>query len=114
MIKLITSFSKEEELALEVFKEDIQVLSVLDKPYYLLNYSGEFTFEECFGKTNSSIEREQRYELAKPRRVIKIFHYYLIEHEDELGEWYIGSEQKNGAIEGRAGCESLQFALRVL
>ena len=96
------------------FFYNIQVLSVLDKPYYLLNYSGEFTFEECFGKTNSSIEREQRYELAKPRRVIKIFHYYLIEHEDELGEWYIGSEQKNGAIEGRAGCESLQFALRVL
>ncbi len=114
MIKLITSFSKEEELALEVFKEDIQVLSVLDKPCYLLNYSGEYTYEECFGESNNSIEREQRYELAKPRRVIKIFHYYLIENEDELGEWYIGSELKNGAIEGSASCESLQFALRVL
>ena len=114
MIKLITSFSKEEELALEVFKEDIQVLSVLDKPCYLLNYFGKYTYEECFGKTNSTIEREQRYKIAEPRRIIKIFHYYLIENEDLPGEWYIGSEQKTGAIEGRAICESLQYALRVL
>ena len=114
MIKLITSFSKEEELAMKVFKEDIQVLSVLDKPCYLLNDFGEYTFEECFGKTNSSIEREQRYELAKPRRVIKIFHYYLIENEDLPGEWYVGSEQKTGAIEGRAIWENLYIALRVL
>ena len=114
MIKLITSFSKEEELALEVFKEDIQVLSVLDKPCYLLNYSGEYTFEECFGKTSNSIEREQRYELAKPRRVIKIYQYYLIENEDEPGEWYICAEQKNGVMEGKSCCETLQFALAIL
>ncbi len=114
MIKLITSFSKEEELAMEVFKEDIRVLSVLDKPCYLLNDFGKYTFEECFGKANNSIEREQRYKIAEPRRIIKIFHYYLIENEDLPGEWYVGSEQENGAIEGRAIWENLYIALRVL
>ena len=46
------------------------------KQCYLLNVYGKYTFEECFGKTNSHIENEQRYQLAKFRRVLK---YYLIE-----------------------------------
>jgi hypothetical protein len=42
------------------------------------------------------------------------YKYYLIEDEDNIGEWYIGTEQKNGAIEGRTCCENLQFAFEII
>jgi len=47
-------------------------------------------------------------------RVLKYYNYYFLEDEDNLGEWYIGTEQKNGAIEGRTCCESLQFAFELI
>ena len=115
MIQLNTEFNREElEILIECAGEKLQILSVLEKPCFLLNYYGQFTFEECFGKTDNDIEKKQRYKSAKPRRVLKFYQYYLIEDEDNLGEWYIGSEQNNGAIEGRSCCETLQFAFEIL
>ncbi len=115
MIKLNTSYDKNERLIIQKCADDsLEILSALDKQCYLLNVYGEFTFEECFGKTDSLIESEQRYKLAKLRRVLKYYKYYLIEDEDNIGEWYIGTEQKNGVIEGRTCCENLQFAFEII
>lgn len=115
MIKLNTMFDEEEKLILQKCADDsLQILSIMEKQCYLLNVYGEFPFEECFGKTDSIVEKKQKYKLAKVRRVLKYYNYYLIEDEDNIGEWYIGTEQKNGVIEGGTCCENLQFAFEII
>ena len=46
--------------------------------------------------------------------MIQYYHYYLLENQDELGEWYIGEMQKNGAVEFYSCCESLEYAFESL
>ena len=115
MIQLSTVFNEEEQKVLDLWKDDkLIVMGSVDFKCYLLNMNGEFEYELCFGKTTSYVERHQRYNMAVPHKMIQYYHYYLLENQDELGEWYIGEMQKNGAVEFYSCCESLEYAFESL
>ncbi len=60
MIQLNTEFNREElEILIDCAGEKLQILSELEKPCFLLNYYGQFTFEECFGKADNDIEKSK-------------------------------------------------------
>lgn len=111
MQKLNTEFTKEEKEVISKWGDPkLIILSEISNKCYLLNEYGDLTYEECFGETNDSYFNIQHYFLARPRRIIKFYSYYLLENRNEIGEWYVGEKQKNGAIEFYKCSESLKEA----
>jgi len=54
MTVLNTTFGDEECLIMnKCADENLQILPTFEKQCYLLNMYGEFTFEECFGRTDN-------------------------------------------------------------
>lgn len=115
MNKLITNFTEKEQSVIELWKDPkLIILNEFQEKAYLLNSYGDLKYEECFGKISDEYFKQQRYYLAKPRRVVKFYQYYLLENEGEEGEWYIGERQLNGSIEFFKCCESLNAAFESL
>lgn len=111
LIKLNQEFTKEEERIINIWNDEkLEVLDKIENICYLLNSFGDLTYEECFGKTQGEYFNNQKYFLAKPRRVIKYYNYYLLENKGEEGKWYIGEMQLNGNIEFFKCSETLSEA----
>lgn len=110
-MNLVNCFTLEEQAIINIWKDSkLKILKEFEQKCYLLNNNGKLTYEECFGKYSNSFFNNQRYNLAKPRRIIKYYHYYLLENYLEENEWYVGEIQKNGNIEFYKCCESLKGA----
>lgn len=111
MQKLNTEFTKEEEEMISKWKDPkLIILNEIYNNCYLINEYGNLSYEECIGKTSDSYFNTQHYFLAQPRRMIKFYSYYLLEDENEIGEWYVGEKQKNGEIEFYKCSENLMEA----
>lgn len=115
MSKLITDYTEKEQIIIEQWKDQkLIILEELQEKAYLLNDSGDLKYEDCFGEIGSEYFRQQRYYLAKPRRAIKFYQYFLLENDGEEGEWYVGERQLNSSIEFSKFCESLNAAFESL
>lgn len=115
MIKLETIFSSDEERELIFWRDDkFKIYSSIDADCFILNEYGELTYEECFGAVTDEYLKKQCFERASPRRIIRYSDFYLMEDKNELGHWFVGWRQKNGAIQFLAGNESLADAFNSL
>jgi hypothetical protein len=112
MTNLETIFSIDEEQELKLWSDDkLIICSSIDAECYILNEYGQLTYEECFGDVTDEYLKKQCFERASPRRIIRYANFYLMEDKKELGHWFVGWMQKNGAIQFLAGHESLADAL---
>lgn len=111
MRELITKYNEEEQKVIDSWKSsELTLLDKIDCECYLLSTKGEMKYEDCFGITPGQFEINERYSLAKPRRMIKYCFYYLLENENEEGDWYVGEKRQNGNIEFYKCCETLEWA----
>ena len=67
-------------------------------------------YEECFGEVELEFFKKQKYFKAIPNKMIKFYHYYLMEEINWIGVWFIGTEQKNDTIEFTHCSETLEDA----
>ncbi len=75
---------------------------ILDKFVYecfILRENGEYYYNDCFTKIDNEYFMKWRFKKANPNRIIKFYHYYLMETLDNKGEWYIGKQDENGNLE---------------
>ena len=87
--------------------------TILDKFEYeccILCTKGKYYFNDCCEKTDNENWMKLRYEKAKPHRIIKFYHYYFVETLEEKGEWYRGTQDKNGNLELTTNCGDLKSA----
>lgn len=115
MMQLSTVLSDAEQEVVDKWKDNnLVIMESVNFRCYLLSMIGELEYESCFGKTTNSIERKQRYNLAVPQKVIKYYHYYLLQNQGEISKWYVGEMQENGSVEFYKCCESLEYAFQSL
>jgi len=113
--RLCAEYTKEEMDTISLCSgNEYEIIEEIKENCYILNIYGKMTYQDCFGKIEGDYLRKQRYNPASPKRVIKFYQYYLLEDENSLGDWFVGTKQKNGAIEFLSCCESLQFAFESL
>ena len=111
-MELLTCFSEEEKKELDYLnREKLIVYSAFSKPCFLLNDNGEFTYEQCFGTTESMYWRSQHFEKLTPRRIFRYYDFYFLEDVDEQGSWFVGFLQKNGAVQFLSGHSNLCDAI---
>lgn len=112
---LNTEYSNEEKEIITLCSGGkFEILESIEKECYILNAYGKILYQDCFGETKDEYIRHQRYNIAKPRRIIKFYQYYLMEDESNIGEWFVGTKQNNGALEFLSCCEDLQYAFESL
>lgn len=115
MTELTTKLDENEQEVVDKWEDsNLLIFERIECKCYLLSVKGKYGYEECFGKTTSEIEKKQKYNLARPKKVIKYYNYYLLENQDEDGEWYIGEMQSNGNIEFYKCCSNLDYAFQSL
>lgn len=115
MVELVTSLAEEEQRIIDQWKDkNLIIMESIDFVCYVLSGKGEMEYESCFGETTKAFEKKQRYKLAIPQKVIKYYQYYLLETQDEIGQWYVGGMQKNGNVEFYKCCENLEYAFESL
>jgi len=109
-MKLSNEYTMEEKEILTIWKDsNLMILDSINVNCYILSYRGNLSYYECFGETESKIEKSQKYVIANPSKVIRFYNYYLLEDKGKLGQWYVG--EKNGdAIEFYKCCENLEYA----
>lgn len=111
MVILEKNLSMEEQCIVNVWKDDrLEVLDRIEEECYILSMNGNIKFSECFGLPPNNFEAKQRYVIAVPNKIIKYYHYYLLENRGEEGKWYVGEKYKNGNIEFYKCCENLEEA----
>ena len=115
MIELSTFFSEEEK---EVLKKYLgghyEILTQVEGESYVLCDLGEFFYNQCFTPTETPYFKNQKYERVIPIRVLKFYHFYLMETKDEKDIWYRGHRDSNGNWEYYCYSDSLEEALDVL
>jgi hypothetical protein len=116
MNELSTIYSSEELNIIKLCSGNkFELLDTIESDCYILNTYGELTYQECFGIIPiENFFLKQRYNIARHKRIIKFYQYYIMEDENNCGEWFIGTKQKNGAIEFTNCCENLLYALESL
>lgn len=112
---LNTEYTNEEKEIITLCSGDkFEILESIEEEGYILNAYGKILYQDCFGETKEECFRNQRYNIAKPRRIIKFYQYYLMEDQNNIGEWFVGTKQNNGALEFLYCCEGLQYAFESL
>ena len=104
-------FNAEEKKILEFCSsESLTIFSEINISCYKLNIFGELTYEQCFGKTDNSYLKKQRYNKAIPNRLIKYERFYMLEDINEKGDQYVGEMNGNNTIEFLIYAENLDYA----
>ena len=115
MIKLSTFFSNEEkDTLLKCAGSAYEVLSSIEGESFVLNDEGQFSYNECFSRTDIDFFAQQKYDKVIPYRVIRFYNYYLMNTEDEKNIWYRGRKDKGGNWEYECFSDSLQEAFECL
>ena len=112
---LKTQLNEIEQAVVDFWKDDkLSVLEEMQDKCYLLSMKGNLSYSDCFGEPAGDVERNQKYILAAPNKVIKYYNYYLLEDKTMPGEWHVGEKHNNGCIEFYRCCESLEYAFQTL
>lgn len=115
MIILNTKFSEEEKKVLDYYlRNDYTILNEIMNNCFILSRNGEFSYNECFTPVNDFSINNFRFSKANPKRVIKVYGFYLMEVTKEEGHWYRGEQDENQNIRFYGYCESLEYAIRSL
>ena len=115
VVILNTNFSNEEkEVLLKYAGSTYEILpSIEGKSYVLNNIKGEYQYNDCFKPTNKAFFAKQKYEEVIPHRIIKFYHFYLMNIEGE-NIWYRGRKDENGNWEYTCYTDSLEEAFECL
>lgn len=109
MIKLNTSFTDEEkDMLLRCAGKWYEILTEVDGEHYVMNSCGEFQGNEIFEPTDDEFWAKQRYRKLMPYRMIKFFHFYLLNTIDDENVWYRGYQTNNGNWEYDCYADSLE------
>lgn len=96
---------------LSSFHNECFILLCADSRYYR-DKDKVFSFAECYGNYPHYFNKPQYlYYYCTPKRIVKFFHYYLIESHDFPEEWYRVEQQKNGNMILYVYSDSLEDAL---
>lgn len=91
-----------------------EVLSSIEGESFILQDGGQFSYNECFNRTEVEYFAQQRYNKTIPYRVIKFYSYYLMNTQDEKDVWYRGRKDKSGNWEYECYSDSLLEAFESL
>ena len=108
MITLSTSFSdREKNILRECAGDHYEVLSYIEGESYVLCSKGDYCYNECFEFTDVEFFAKQRYEKVFPYRIIKFYHFYLMNTKDDPNSWYRGHRDSSGNWEYDSVADSL-------
>lgn len=115
MIELSTFFSEEEKEVLKKYTGgDYEILTQVEGESYVLCDLGEFFYNQCFTPTETPSFKNQKYRLEIPHRILKVWHFYLMETTNKGNIWYRGRKDNNGNWEYDSYSDSLEEALDTL
>lgn len=115
MIQLSTYFSEEEkEVLSKCAGSKFEVLSHIEGDSYVLCEGGEYSYNECFDITDIDFFVQQKYEKVIPYRIIKFYHFYLMNTKEEVDSWYRGRKDNSGNWEYICVSDSLEEAFECL
>ncbi len=99
MIRLTTKFIDSELQVLNELLGTYEILTFVEGKFFALSEYGENSYFDCFECIEDDFFMQQKYELMKPKKVIKFYQYYIVETEEEPGIWYRGILRENGNYE---------------
>lgn len=118
MIILNTDFNDEEKdvLLKYVGKEckEFEILSYVEGESYVLSDDGDYYYNECFETIEDPFFAQEKYEKLVPYRVIRFYHYYLLNCSDDENIWYRGWRDSNGNWRYYCYTDSLEEAFESL
>lgn len=106
---LSCNFTKLELDIIEKFcGKDYKIVDKLEGNHFILNMKGNLYYNDCFKETKNDFLANRKYEHANPNRIIKFYHYYIMETKNEIGLWYRGTELESMKFEYDICGESLE------
>ena len=115
MLELCTYYSEEEKEVLNKYTGGrYEILTKVEGESYVLCDFGELYYNQCFSPIENAYFEKQKYRLEIPHRIIKVWHFYLMETTNKENIWYRGRKDNNGNWEYDSYSDSLEEALDTL
>ena len=91
------------------------VVNNTDYDCYIMSTPGEYVMnDDGFCKKTDGDENKVTFSRVTAKRIIKVFHYFLMELDDEAGVWYQGEMLGKDTLYALGGCDSLEEAIEML
>ena len=115
MYILNTNLDEYERKVLKIHtNNDYYILTEIQGECYVLSANGILTYNDCFKYTDDEYFKNQKYERVVSYRMIKVYHYYLMQILNEPNIWYRGRKDENQNYEFDCCCDSLEEMLESL
>lgn len=115
MYKLNKTFSDDEKMIItKGLGKNYSILNQIESECFILCKKGEYFYNDCFSPENREFFMRQQYRKANPNRIIRFYHYFLMDTIEVRGDWYRGRQDENGNFEFDTHGGDLEYTISTL